>query len=273
MELNMKTVVITGSSRGIGLGMAKEFLNRGHQVIISGTSETTVSRALDSIKIMKDNVIGVPCMVQDIDSVKNLWQKGFDRFGKIDIWINNAGVSTSRVGIENLELDEILTTINTNLTGSILCTKVVAKEMLKQGYGQIYMFEGFGSNGQLQKGISVYGSTKRALRYFTAAAANEYKDTPIIIGSISPGIVATDLLVRSSKGSGDNWEKAKKILNVLADRVEVVTPWLVEQTLKNNKNGAQIAWLTKTKVIGRLLFGRLFCKKTTVDDWEAEMKQ
>ena len=116
----MKTVVITGSSRGIGLGMAKEFLNRGHQVIISGTSESSVSRALDSIKIMKDNVIGVPCMVQDIDSVKNLWQKGFDRFGKIDIWINNAGVSTSRVGIENLELDEILTTINTNLTGSIL---------------------------------------------------------------------------------------------------------------------------------------------------------
>ena len=84
----MKTVVITGSSRGIGLGMAKEFLNRGHQVIISGTSEASVSNALDSIKIMKDNVIGVPCMVQDIDSVKNLWKKGFDRFGKIDIWIN-----------------------------------------------------------------------------------------------------------------------------------------------------------------------------------------
>ena len=269
----MKTVVITGSSRGIGLGMAKEFLNRGHQVILSGTSEASVSNALDSIKIMKDNVIGVPCMVQDIDSVKNLWQKGFERFGKIDIWINNAGVSTSRVGIENLELDEILTTINTNLTGSILCTKVVAKEMLNQGFGQIYMFEGFGSNGQLQKGISVYGSTKRALRYFTAAAANEYKDTSIIIGSISPGIVATDLLVRSSKESGNDWEKTKKILNVLADRVEVVTPWLVEQTLKNTKNGAQIAWLTKTKVIGRLLFGSRFCKKTPVDDWESEVKQ
>ena len=63
----MKTVVITGSSRGIGLGMAKEFLNRGHQVILSGTSDTSVSNALDSIKIMIDNVIGGPCMVQDID--------------------------------------------------------------------------------------------------------------------------------------------------------------------------------------------------------------
>ena len=212
----MKTVVITGSTRGFGLGMANEFLNRGHQVVISGTSDASVSKAMDSIEDNKDNVIGVPCLVQDIESVQNLWDQSMTAFGKVDIWINNAGVSTSRQGLEDLETKEILTTVDTNLTGSILCTKVVAKEMLQQGFGQIYMFEGFGSNGQFQKGISVYGSTKRALRYFTAAAANEYKNTPIIIGSLSPGIVTTDLLVRSSKESGENWEKAKKILNVLS---------------------------------------------------------
>ena len=267
----MKTVVITGSTRGIGLGMANEFLDRGHQVVISGTSDASVSKAMDSIEGNKDNVIGVPCLVQDIKSVQNLWDQSMTAFGKVDIWINNAGVATSRQGLEDLETEEILTTVDTNLTGSILCTKVVAKEMLKQGFGQIYMFEGFGSNGQLQKGISVYGSTKRALRYFTAAAANEYKNTPIIIGSLSPGIVTTDLLVRSSKESGENWEKSKRILNVLADRVETVTPWLVEQTLKNNKNGAKIAWLNRTKVIGRLLFGSRFCKKRIVDEWEEEM--
>jgi NAD(P)-dependent dehydrogenase (short-subunit alcohol dehydrogenase family) len=145
--------------------------------------------------------------------------------------------------------------------------------MLKQGSGQIYMFEGFGSNGQLQKGISVYGSTKRALRYFTAAAANEFKDTPIVIGSISPGIVTTDLLLRSSKSSEKDWEKAKKVLNVLADRAEIVTPWLVDEVLKNNKNGAKIAWLTTIKVLGRLIFGRLFCKKQVIDDWEREQAE
>ena len=187
----MKTVVITGSTRGIGLGMANEFLNRGHQVVISGTSDASVSKAMDSIEDNKDNVIGVPCLVQDIESVQNLWDQSMTAFGKVDIWINNAGVSTSRQGLEDLETKEILTTVDTNLTGSILCTKVVAKEMLKQGFGQIYMFEGFGSNGQLQKGISVYGSTKRALRYFTAAAANEYKNTPIIIGSLSPCLLYT----------------------------------------------------------------------------------
>ena len=104
----MKTVVITGSTRGIGLGMAKEFLNRGHQVVISGTSDNSVSHGLASIDIMKDNTIGVPCLVQDPDAIQNLWNEGVKAFGKIDIWINSAGVSTSRNGLEDLDTDEIL---------------------------------------------------------------------------------------------------------------------------------------------------------------------
>ncbi len=101
----MKTIVITGSTRGIGLGMAKEFLNRGHQVVLSGTSEASVAKALDSIEIMKDNVVGVPCKVQETDSIENLWKEGISAFGKIDIWINNAGVSTSRTGLEDLDTE------------------------------------------------------------------------------------------------------------------------------------------------------------------------
>ena len=272
MESDMKTVVITGSSRGIGLGLAREFLQRGHQVVVSGTSDQSVANALKQLEGLGE-MIGQPCMVQDYESVQNLWNKGFERFGKIDIWINNAGISTSKSILNELPLEEIQTTLNTNLLGSILCTKIAAKEMLKQGFGHIYMFEGFGSNGQLQKGISVYGSTKRALRYFTAAAANEYKGTPVLIGSLSPGIVTTDLLIRASKDNSEGWERSKKILNLLADRVETVTPWLVEQTLNNKKNGAKIAWLTKRKVWGRLLFGSIFCKRRVVDEWEAELNQ
>ena len=267
-----KTVVITGGTRGIGLGMAKEFLSRGHNVVITGTSEESVARGLKDIG-EKNNVIGVPCLVENTDSIEKVWDKAIERFTTVDVWINNAGAATSRNGLEKLSYDEITRTIDTNLTGTILATRIVSSRMLKQGSGQIYMFEGFGSNGQLQKGISVYGSTKRALRYFTAAAANEFKDTPIVIGSISPGIVTTDLLLRSSKSSEKDWEKAKKVLNVLADRAEVVTPWLVDEVLKNNKNGAKIAWLTTIKVLGRLIFGRLFCKKQVIDDWEREQAE
>ena len=267
-----KTIVITGGTRGIGLGMAKEFLSRGHNVVITGTSEESVARGLKDIGENSD-VIGVPCLVENTDSIEKVWDKAIERFSAVDVWINNAGAATSRNGLEELSYDEITRTIDTNLTGTILATRIVSSRMLKQGSGQIYMFEGFGSNGQLQKGISVYGSTKRALRYFTAAAANEFKDTPIVIGSISPGIVTTDLLLRSSKSSEKDWEKAKKVLNVLADRAEVVTPWLVDEVLKNNKNGAKIAWLTTIKVIGRLIFGRLFCKKQVIDDWEREQAE
>ena len=267
-----KTVVITGGTRGIGLGMAKEFLSRGHNVVITGTSEESVSRGLNDIGENR-NVIGVTCLVENTDSIEMVWDKAIERFSTVDVWINNAGAATSRIGLEELSYDEITRTIDTNLTGTILATRIVSSRMLKQGSGQIYMFEGFGSNGQLQKGISVYGSTKRALRYFTAAAANEFKDTPIVIGSISPGIVTTDLLLRSSKSSEKDWEKAKKVLNVLADRAEIVTPWLVDEVLKNNKNGAKIAWLTTIKVLGRLIFGRLFCKKQVIDDWEIEQAE
>ena len=267
-----KTIVITGGTRGIGLGMAKEFLSRGQNVVITGTSRESVAKGLRDIG-EKKNVIGIPCLVEDTDSIEMVWDKAIEQFQTVDIWINNAGAATSRNGLEELSYEEITRTIDTNLTGTILATRIVSSRMLKQGSGQIYMFEGFGSNGQLQKGISVYGSTKRALRYFTAAAANEFKDTPIIIGSISPGIVTTDLLLRSSKSSEKDWEKAKKVLNVLADRAEVVTPWLVDQVLKNNKNGAKIAWLTTIKVLGRLIFGRLFCKKQVIDDWEREQAE
>ena len=179
-----KTVVITGGTRGIGLGMAKEFLSRGHNVVITGTSEESVARGLIDIGENSD-VIGVPCLVENTDSIEKVWDKAIKRFSTVDVWINNAGAATSRNGLEELSYDEITRTIDTNLTGTILATRIVSSRMLKQGSGQIYMFEGFGSNGQLQKGISVYGSTKRALRYFTAAAANEFKDTPIVIGSIS----------------------------------------------------------------------------------------
>ena len=63
------------------------------------------------------------------------------------------------------------------------------------------------------------------------------------------------------------------MLNVLADRPELVTPRHVEQVLKNNKNGAKIAWLNTIKVLGRLIFGRMFCKKQVIDDWEREQAE
>ena len=145
-----KTVVITGSTRGIGLGMAKEFLSRGHNVVITGTSEESVARGLKDIG-ENSNVIGVPCLVENTDSIEKVWDKAIERFSTVDVWINNAGVATSRNGLEELSYDEIKRTIDTNLTGTILATRIVSSRMLKQGSGQIYMFEGLAATGSFKK--------------------------------------------------------------------------------------------------------------------------
>ncbi len=133
-----KTVVITGSTRGIGLGMAKEFLLRGHNVVVTGTSDQSVEKGLKNIGENK-NVIGVTCLVENTDSIEAVWNKAVEKFNTVDVWINNAGAATSRNGLEELSYQEIKRTVDTNLTGTILATRIVSSRMLETGSGQIYM--------------------------------------------------------------------------------------------------------------------------------------
>ena len=92
------------------------------------------------------------------------------------------------------------------------------------------------------------------MRYFTKALIQELAKSPVKIGYLSPGIVITDLLVPPPARRDKNWERSKKILNILADTVETVTPWLVEGMLREHgKHGAAVRWLTPTKVQGRFL--------------------
>ncbi len=249
-----KTVVITGSTRGIGFGMAREFLARGHRVVITGRSQSSVDKAVADLGGSGADVFGQPCDVRSLDEVQALWDTAVERFGRVDIWINNAGVATPRRRLHELHPESIAATVDTNITGSLWGASVAITGMLAQGGGDVYMFEGFGSNDMTQSGISVYGTTKRGLTYLTASLAKEYADTPVRIGSLSPGIVITDLMLDTSRlEDTERWERAKRLLNVLADKVETVTPWLVEQTLANDRNGAKIRWLTRGKTIARFL--------------------
>ncbi len=113
--------------------------------------------------------------------------------------------------------------------------------------------EGFGSNGAVRPTVGVYGATKYAVRYFTKALVMELAKTPVNVGYLSPGIVVTDLLVPPPDKRGEAWQKSKKILNILADTVETVTPWLVDGMLAARESGAAVRWLTGPKVQWRFL--------------------
>lgn len=251
----MKKIVITGSTRGIGLGMAKEFLNRGHAVVISSRSKKTVNEAQKTLQdqFAADRVHGIVCDVADSAQVQALWDGSMERFGAVDIWINNAGITNSMKSLFALDLSEISPVVNTNITGLIYGAIIALRGMDRQGFGYIYNMYGHGSNDNKVSGLHVYGTTKRGVKYFTEALIQDVDDTPVMAGSISPGIVVTDFLINDMrKMEPDQLETVKAIYNCLADTVETVTPFLVEEVLKSDKNGAEISWLTEQKAQERM---------------------
>lgn len=248
-------VVITGSTRGIGLGMAREFLKRGHAVMISSRGREAVDKALAGLRqeFPQGKLAGHPCDVGEFQQVQALWDAAAAALGKVDIWVNNAGRDGLKVPFFMLPPDDMKAIITTNLIGLMNCNRVCMTGMYKQKGGWIWNMEGFGSNGQVRPTVAVYGSTKYAVRYFTKAMAQELAKTPVKMGYLSPGIVVTDMLVPPPDKRGQGWQQSKKILNILADRVETVTPYLVEGMLSAKENGAAVRWLTGGKVRWRFL--------------------
>jgi NAD(P)-dependent dehydrogenase (short-subunit alcohol dehydrogenase family) len=249
-----KTVVITGSTRGIGRGLASEFLSRGCQVTISGRSPDDVDATVAELShSAPGRVAGLACEVTDAGNLKALWDTAMAEFGRVDVWINNAGVSVPRTPFQDLSPNQIKTVLDINLNGTAQGCRVALKGMLAQGGGQIWNMEGFGSGGQMQPGMAAYGASKRGVNYLTEALAKELKGSTVKVCTLSPGIVVTDLLTGDYDPDSPEWSKAKKIFNILGDKVETVTPWLAEQVLKTNKNGARVAWLTSGKAFRRFM--------------------
>jgi len=251
-------VVITGSTQGIGLGLAREFLRRGHDVMISSRRAQLVDKVVENLRREwpKRKICGYACDVGVYADVQNLWDRAVAEFGSVDIWVNNAGTEVGKAMFFMQDPATIAATVQTNLTGMMYCCQVAIKGMYKQpGGGKIFNMEGFGSNGMVRPAVSVYGSTKRALRHFTKSMAAELQGTPVKVCYLSPGIVITDLLVPPPEKRGKGWEQSKKILNMLADTVETVTPFLVEGMLKVQEGGEAVRWLTPRKVLRRRLMG------------------
>ncbi len=250
----MKTVVITGSTRGIGRGLAEAFLARGCKVVISGRGAAAVERVVAELGgKYPGKVAGAACDITQFSQIEALWQCAAQKFQRVDVWINNAGMSIRRGPLHEARPADIEAIVSTNLTGVLLANRVVIASMLAQGGGQVWNMEGFGSNGATQPGMAAYGATKRGINYLIKALQKEVRGTPVQVCTLSPGIVVTDLLVGDYDQTSEAWAKAKKIFNILGDTVETVTPWLADQVLASNKPGAKVAWLTTGKAFGRFM--------------------
>ena len=263
----MKTIVITGSTRGIGYGLVQAFLARGQAVVVSGRSPASVDQAVAALQARQPAVqlLGQPCEVSDLPQVEALWAAAKQRFGQVDIWINNAGIAHPPQNVWELPKETLDAVVATNITGSLYGTRVAMRGMLAQGSGFIYDLHGFGSTGMVRPGLSVYGLSKYALAYLTKALSAETAGGPVKIGALSPGIVITELMTRPYDGDPAGLERAKRVFNILGDRVETVTPWLADKVLANTKSGVVINWLTPAKAAWRFASAS-FNKRNLFDD-------
>lgn len=244
----MANVVITGGSRGLGKAMARRFLEHGDRVIICSRSEESISEAIDELGTLGD-LSGKSCDITDYKALQEFgkWvQEQFD--GQIDYWINNAGVANpTKAYLDELPVDEIDFVIRTNLTGTILATKVALNLMKEQKEGHIFLMEGMGSTGRPSPRLLPYGASKASFPQLLKTLVEETKGSKIGVHSLSPGIVLTDLLLENAP------LEAKRIFNILAELPETPAHFLVERIKAIKGTGKRIQFLTRRRAMWRFM--------------------
>jgi 3-oxoacyl-[acyl-carrier protein] reductase len=204
-----RVCVITGSSRGIGKGIATAFAKDGEKVVINylthynDAKETAAELAEKyhvEVEIIKANVSNEEEVIQMIKKVK-------ERFGRVDVLINNAGVHKDSV-VWKMDADIWDEVISTNLTGAFLCTKHVIPLMRENSWGRIINISSVvGQVGAF--GTSNYSASKSALFGFTKGVAREVSDRNITVNCVAPGYIETGMNLRLPN------EVREKILQVI----------------------------------------------------------
>ena len=196
MELGLagKRVIITGSTRGIGLAAAKLFLEEGARVIINGVDRNRLASALELLKASDEQaeVSGVAADVSTREGAEALFKQAGQQYGGVDILINNAGINKrypSWSSIKDQEWDE---TYRVNLKSVHLCSVLAIESMQKQGEGVIVNASSFGSLIP-SAGFGLYASTKAAVNCLTKSMAAELAPWNIRVNAYMPGVIETDM--------------------------------------------------------------------------------
>lgn len=223
-------VLITGSTRGLGLELARSFLQRGDKVFVTSRDGTKVEETVAMFRneFGDEFVAGLEADVSQAESVEKMANACVEAFGGVDLWINNA--ASNGYKYDNLEdadptvLEEI---VLTNSLGSILCTRQAVRTMRKtSGRGHIFLLEGAGSDGGATRKYAAYGHTKAGMAQLAKTMAAELKDVPIGVHTISPGMVFTQLI---SSGRYAFGSQGRMFVNALAEPADSTARAIVDR--------------------------------------------
>lgn len=190
--LEEKVAIITGGTRGIGLATARTFLENGAKVIIFGSREESVQKALDSLKQSGFEADGYWPNLSNYDEIKNTIDEIAKKYGKIDILINNAGIST-KGPIEDAPEGEFEKIMELNVNAMFRAIKAVVPIMKKQGEGVILNTSSMVSIYGQPSGVA-YPASKFAVNGITKSLARELAPFGIRVNAVAPGIIGTDMV-------------------------------------------------------------------------------
>ena len=200
IDLNGKIAIVTGGYSGIGLETTRELVSSGAEVIIPAKRTDVAIKNLEGI-VPKENVIEMD--LSDLNSVKNFTDGYKENFNRLDLLINNAGITQDNLAIR-MSLSEWKKVIDINLTSTFLMCKSAIKKMLKNKSGKIVNITSVvGHNGNL--GQANYAASKAGIVGFSKSLAIEYAKKNININCVSPGFIKTDMTDKIS-------ENFKKVL-------------------------------------------------------------
>ena len=251
----MPHVVITGSTRGIGRALARAFLDRDCAVTVNGTTPEGVERALTELQrdFPQAVLFGAAADLSRREEADRLRDEAEAALGPVDIWINNAGIPQDYGRAVGLKPERYRRLVDVNVLGTWNGALSALEVMSGRGRGRIFNMEGFGSDGMMRPGLTLYGTTKSAVRYFTRSLAREAAPDGVIVAALSPGMVLTDFVLNPMKGHPEAYRRAKKVFDILADTPETVAPFLAAKSLGPVRSGGCIAWLTRGKILRRFL--------------------
>ena len=198
-DLNGKTAVITGGNGGIGFGMAVGLAEAGANIVIAARNQTKTSESINRLKGMGTECEGIQVEVTEESSVQQMVSKTIDRFGSLDILINNAGIGIRKLPHE-YTIKEWNKVVDINLTGAFICSKEVYPHMKENGGGKIINIGSMTSIFGLDWAVA-YASSKGGIVQMTKTLAVSWAKDNIQANSILPGWIHTDL----TQGLKDNF--------------------------------------------------------------------
>jgi len=194
-RLTGKVAIITGAANGMGASEAKLFAQEGAKVVATDINDNVLNEVIKEIKENGGDAIGLKHNVTSEDEWKQVIQEAVTHYGKIDVLVNNAGVSSPKT-IAQMEMDEWNKVMDINLNGCVIGMKYVIPEMQKAGGGSLINISSIGGIVGMA-GSSPYTAAKGALRSLSKSAAVEYGKDKIRVNSVHPGIIETPMTADS----------------------------------------------------------------------------